>query len=56
MITTLLDLAAALLIMLGLSILIGTYVPLWATLVISGVMLGVFSLLLDKAINRKGGA
>jgi hypothetical protein len=53
MITTVLDLLGALLIILGLTALVGTYAPLWVTLITAGVLVTVLSLLITK---RRGGA
>lgn len=53
MITTLLDLLGAGLIILGLVILIGAYVPTWLTLVIAGLMVTVLSFLITRV---RGGA
>ena len=51
MITTLLDLLGALLVIMGLVVLIGAYVPTWATLVAAGLLVT----LLSYIIGRKAG-
>lgn len=53
MITTLLDLLGALLIILGLTVLAATYVPIWGALLIAGVLVSLLSWIVGK---RKGGA
>ena len=52
MITTLLDLLGALLIILAITILIATYVPIWIAIGSAGVMITLLSWVVGK---RKGG-
>jgi hypothetical protein len=48
MITTLLDLLGALLVILAVAVLVGTYAPLWAAFLAAGVLTMVFSFVLAK--------
>ena len=53
MITTLLDLLGALLVILAVAVLVGTYAPLWAALASAGVLIMLFSLILAKMGGAK---
>ena len=53
MITTALDLLGALLVILGISILVSTYAPLWAALVVAGVLVTILSILITKRSGAK---
>lgn len=53
MITTLLDLLGALLVILAVAVLVGTYAPLWAAIGTAGFLTCLFSIILAKIGGAK---